>query len=86
MTEQPRNDTPLKKMHPDLTHQEGVPKVRITSFQMFILAESVALLVIICFLVDLGFTPEDLQEKLLRPIRIRVLKDEIRVVLPQSEA
>lgn len=68
----------------DLTHQEGVPRVRISSFQMFVLAESVALLVTICFLVDLGFRPEDLQDKLLRPIRIRVLKDEIRAVLPPS--
>lgn len=66
----------------DLTHQEGVPKVRISSRQMFVLAESVALLVILCFLVDLGFTPQDLQAKVLRPLRIRILRDEVRHTLP----
>ncbi len=74
----------VKNVRNDLTHQEGVPKVRVTSRQMYVLAESVALLVTICFLVDLGFTPEDLLDRLLRPIRIRVLKDEIRAIFPAS--
>ena len=76
----------VKNIRNDLTHQEGVPRVRITSREMYVLAESVALLVTICFLVDLGFTPTDLQDKLLRPIRIRVLKDEISATLPPSAA
>jgi hypothetical protein len=74
----------VKDVRNDLTHQEGVPKVRVSSRQMYVLAESVALLVTICFLVDLGFTPEDLKDRLLRPLRIRVLKSEIRAVLPSS--
>ena len=74
----------VKNVRNDLTHQEGVPKVRVSSRQMHVLAESVALLVTICFLVDLGFTPEDLKDKLLRPIRIRALKREIRAILPSS--
>jgi hypothetical protein len=73
----------VKDTRNDLTHQEGAPKVRISSRQMFVLADSVALLVILCFLVDLGFTPHDLHTKVLRPLRILVLKDEIRLVLPQ---
>jgi hypothetical protein len=72
----------VKNVRNDLTHQEGVPKVRITSREMYVLAESVALLVTICFLVDLGFTPADLRDRLVRPIRIRALKDEIRATLP----
>jgi ApeA N-terminal domain 1 len=76
----------VKDTRNDLTHQEGIPGVRVSSRQMFVLAESVALLVTICFLVDLGFTPQELEGKLLRPLRIRVLRDEIRFVLPQSEA
>jgi len=51
---------------------------------MFILAESVALLVTICFLVDLGYTPDELQDKLFRPLRVRVLRDEISALLPTS--
>jgi hypothetical protein len=74
----------VKNVRNDLTHQEGVPKVRVSSRQMSVLAESVALLVTICFLVDLGFTPEELKDKVLRPLRIRVLKSEIRAVLPSS--
>jgi hypothetical protein len=58
----------VKDTRNDLTHQEGVPKV--------------ALLVTVCFLVDLGFTPQELEGKLLRPLRIRVLRDEIRFILP----
>ena len=76
----------VKDVRNDLTHQEGVPKVRITSREMYVLAESVALLVTICFLVDLGFPQADLQDKLLRPIRIRVLRDEIRATLPPPAA
>jgi hypothetical protein len=76
----------VKNTRNDLTHQEGVPQVRISSQQMFVLAESVALLVTICFLVDLGFKPEALQTKLLRPIRTRVLRDEINSVLPTPES
>lgn len=74
----------VKNVRNDLTHQEGVPKVRVSSRQMYVLAESTALLVTICFLVDLGFTPEDLKDRLLRPLRIRALKSEVRAILPSS--
>jgi ApeA N-terminal domain 1 len=72
----------VRDIRNDLTHQEGVPKVQVSSRQMFVLAESVALLVTICFMVDLGFTPGDIEVKLLRPLRILVLRDEIRFILP----
>ena len=77
--------TLVKNTRNDLTHRKGIPRRRITTRGMFVLAESVALLVTICFLIDLGFTPEELQEKVLRPIRVRVLKDEIRSILAPSK-
>jgi len=73
----------VKRIRNDLTHQEGSPRVNVSSVVMFLLAESLALLVTICFLIDLGYTPEDVQAKLVRSLRIRVLQEEMREQLPE---
>lgn len=74
--------TLVKRTRNELTHQEGVPRMRVTSDQMFLLAESLALLVTICFLIDLGYAPEDVATKLLRSFRIKALAKAMRRQLP----
>jgi hypothetical protein len=74
----------VKDIRNDLTHQEGAPKVQVNSAEMFILAESVAMLVFICFPVDLGHGSDKLKDMIVRPIRVRVLQAELRAVLPVS--
>lgn len=74
----------VKDIRNDLTHQEGAPKVRINSAEMFVLAESVAMLVYTCLLIDLGHEPDVLKDMLMRPMRIRVLQSELKAFLPAS--
>jgi ApeA N-terminal domain 1 len=75
--------TRAKNIRNDLTHQEGAPRVNVNSAAMFLLAESLALLVTICLMIDIGYTPEDVQAKLVRSLRIRVLQEEMREQFPE---
>lgn len=52
----------VKETRNALTHQEGRPKVALTVVQMYWLAESVAILVQMCLMVDLGIKPTEMKE------------------------
>lgn len=76
----------VKNTRNDVTHPGEKPRVEISSSQMSVLAESVALLASISFLVDLGFTPVDLQPKLERSVRLKILAQDMRTLLPKLYA
>lgn len=61
-----------------LTHQEGTPKVPVTSTEMFYLAESVALLVQMCLLRDIGVGPDEMEKAYARPQRSLLIADGLR--------
>ncbi|MFI9381084.1 HEPN domain-containing protein [Kutzneria sp. NPDC052558] len=63
----------VKQVRNDLTHQEGTPKVRVTSEEMYWLAESIAQLVTICILVDLGYAPTAIDTQIVRSHRVQAL-------------
>jgi len=74
--------TLVKNTRNNLTHQGEMSRVSVGAARMLVLAESVALLASICFLVDLGFSAGDLKIKLARSLRIRILAQDMQATFP----
>jgi hypothetical protein len=67
----------IKRTRNDLTHQRGVLQVKMSPDQMGLLADSTALLVTICFLIDLQYSELEIWKNLDRSSRIRSLRNEL---------
>jgi hypothetical protein len=78
--------TLVKNSRNNLTHQGETSRVGMGSTHMLVIAESVALLATVCFLVDLGFPSEELQPKLARSLRIQVLAQNLRANFPALQS